>query len=139
MLRPNFEKMANKGLGGREVSSLVSLIEGRPGIMKLDGIQTSYLTSSEVKVSALIRFNPYYLKKRLLHDMQRDMQSSNFTEDEAKRVQTLLCQQVDLTLTHTTEVKEDTERDIRLAFPHVKYIDLEYVLFKEKKDAKKDS
>jgi hypothetical protein len=46
---------------------------------------------------------------------------------------------VDLTLTHTTEVKEDTERDIRLAFPHVKYIDLEYVLFKEKKDAKKDS
>lgn len=138
MLQSNFEILANRGLGRRDVSRLVRIIEGRPGIMKLDGIRTSYLSSGEVKLTALIRYNPYYLSRLLLHDMQSDIKSRDFTVDEAKRVETLICKQVELTLTHTTEVKEDMERDIRLAFPHVKYIDLEYVLSKDKRDVKEN-
>ena len=118
------------------MTRIVRIIEARPGIMKLDGVQTSYLSSGEVKLTALIRYNPYYLKKRLLSDMRRDILPRDFTSDESKRVETLLCKQVDLTLTHTTEVKEDMENDIRKRFPHVKYIDLEYVLSKDKRDAK---
>ena len=133
MLHSNLGILASRSLGRRDVANLVRLIESRPGILRLSNIKTNYISSREVKLMAQIRFNLYYIKKRLLQDINHDLLASQLTEEERRRVESLLSNLVDLTVTHTTEVVRDMEEDLRKAFPNANYIDLEYILSKDKK------
>lgn len=114
-----------RSMSKEELNNLLHVINDRENVADITHLKSVYLNSDQLSIQGTVKFDPQIIGEKVAGFLTEEAKKRGFDDERLQKVQELLVQATDETLTEMTECIRTAETSINMNYPFISQIDLE--------------